>query len=228
MCEYFHHLPVKEWPLRSCEVCEKLSISHTEVDWEYRLLIIALVLLLITSLTGRHSPSLSLSLAVISAGTHWHATYLSIYNISKFASCEAEWLADKVLEIWWLCIYHWLNPFSSSAEERPYNNRNDTKLLTLNPKKRSFSETLGSTWHQSKADLQLKEIHGFAIKKRRQIDLLLSEFFLPDAHPNECIRNLNSLLNKNEWPLQYISKFEQENGGWLCMTQFDETAYQKL
>lgn len=157
-------------------------------------------------------------------------TYLLIYIISKFASHEAEWLGDKVLEIWWLQIYHWLNLFSSSAEEGPCNKRNDMKLLSFNPKKgiKLFSESLGSTWHQSKAGLQLKEIHGFAINKGRQIDLLLSDFFPPDAVPNESIRNHNSLLHKNEWPLQYTSKFEQESAGWLCMTQSDEVAYLKL
>lgn len=197
---------------------------HIEKDQKDRLLIIALVLLLITSPTGCHS------LSFINATTHWHATYLLIYVISKFASHEAEWLGDKVLEIWWLHICHQLNLFSSSAEERPYNKRNTTKLLSFNPKKgmKLFSETLGSTWHQSKADLQLKEIHGFAVNKGRQIDLLLSDFFSPDALPNECIGNHNPQLHKNEWPLQYTSKFEQESAGWLCMTQFDEFGYIKL
>lgn len=175
-------------------------------------------------------PALPPSLSHINAATHWHATYLLIYVISKFASHEAEWLGDKVLKIWWLHIYHWLNLFSSSAEERPCNKRNDMKLLSFNPKKgmKLFSESLGSTGHQSQADLQLKEIHVFAMNKGRQIDLLLSDFFPPDALPNESIRNHNSLLHKNEWPLQYTSKFEQKSAGWLCMTQSDEVAYLKL
>lgn len=60
----------------------------------------------------------------------------------------------------------------------PLLQRNNTKFLSFNLKKgmKLFSESLGSTWHQSKADLQLKEIHGFAIDKGRQIDLLLSDF----------------------------------------------------
>lgn len=53
-------------------------------------------------------------------------------------------------------------------------------------------------------------------------------FFPPDAFPNECIRDHNSQLHKNEWPLQHPSKSEQESTGWLCMTQFDEVAYLKL
>lgn len=151
----------------------------TERGQKDRLLIIAVVLLLITSLT------VCLPLPHIHAATHWHATYLLIYVISKFASYEAKWLGDKVLEISWLKIYHQFNLFSCSAEDRLYNKRSDTKFLSFNPKKgmKFFYETLASTSHQPKADLQLKDIPGFAINKRRQIDLFLSDFFSPRCFP---------------------------------------------
>lgn len=90
-----------------------------------------------------------LPLSFINAAIHWHTTYLLIYVISKFASHAAEWLSDKVLEIWWLHIYHRLNLFSSSAEEGPHSKQNDKKLLSFNCKKgrKLFPKSLDSTWH---------------------------------------------------------------------------------
>lgn len=115
-----------------------------------------------------------------------------------------------------LHINHWPNPFSSSAE-RPYNKRNNTKLVSPHPRKamKVSSECMGSAWHWSKADglgnWQISSSRRFMILpwiKETNWLALVWTFFFPDALSNECIRNQNSSLHRNESPLQSASRLE--------------------
>lgn len=157
-----------------------------------------------------------LPLSFVKAATHWQAASLLIYIISKSLSHGAEWQ---------LHICYQPDPFSSSAEEGPYNKGNVTKRLLFSPEKgmKLLSENWGSMWHPSKADLLLKEIHGFVINKERQIDLLWSESFPPGALPKECTRN--HCIKRND--LCKTSQFWARKCG-VVLHEVSQVAYLKL
>lgn len=163
----------------------KIKHHHIEIDllllWVYYLLPWQLPL----SLLSRQSPT-----------GMWLLSWFTSLNLSH----EAEWLRGKVLEIWWLHISYQPDPFPSSREEGPYNKRNITNRLLFSPEKgmKLFSESWGSTWHPSQADLPLQEIHGFVIKKQRQIDLLWAESFPKECTRNHCIKR-NDLCKRPQF-----------------------------